>query len=68
MNDTIPAVVQAFVKYLHVHDVENSDEEVFGLYLLADKYEIVDLKEKCSRILIGKLDKENILDLLIMAF
>lgn len=68
LNDTTPTIFQALVKYLHVHNIEDSDEDALGLYFLADKYEIIDLKEKCSQTLIGKLNEDNILDYLIMAF
>jgi len=68
LKETTPSIVQSFFKYLHVHEVENSDEEALELYFLAHKYEIVDLKKKCSQILVGKLDEHNILDRLITAF
>jgi len=68
LSDTTPIIIQALVKYLHVHYIEDLDEEALGLYFLADKYEITDLKDKCSRVLIGELNEGNILDRLIMAF
>jgi len=68
LNDTTPTIVQSLVKYLHVHTIEDSEEKVLGLYFLAEKYEITGLKEECSRVLMDKLDKDSILDRLIMAF
>lgn len=68
MKDTSPAVIQALIKYLHVRDLENPGEIALELYILADKYEIDDLKMKCSRILVDGLDKGNFLDRVTLAF
>jgi len=68
MQDTSPAAIDALIDYLDVHDLENLQEEALGLYLLAGRYMIEDLKEEATKILIEKLDEDNIQNHLVLAF
>jgi len=68
MENTSPKAVQSLIKFLHVHTLESPNEFISELYELADEYEIVDLKEKCSQILLGELHEDNVYERLVLSF
>lgn len=44
MEDVDVNIMDAFIEYLHLKSVHNLDEIAVGLFDLADKYQISDLK------------------------
>jgi len=68
MEDVTPSTVNALIKYLHLHDISNLEGDAYGLYHLAKKYQIDDLQEKCSAILIEGLNSDNLFERMVIAF
>lgn len=54
------------LEYLHNNTV-NLTEDALKLFELADKYELIGLKVKCEKYLIGKLEVSNVVDIFNVA-
>lgn len=60
-------IIKSFVKYLYTDEVEGIDDYGEQLMVLADKYDMQYLKERCEKHLIGKINSANAVDYLIVS-
>ncbi|XP_071033417.1 speckle-type POZ protein B-like [Parasteatoda tepidariorum] len=66
--DVESEVLRSFVEYLYTDIFSNTEfEHVLNLLLVADKYQVNSLKERCSKILISKISTENIYEVISVA-
>ncbi|XP_042903337.2 uncharacterized protein [Parasteatoda tepidariorum] len=66
--DVESEVLCSFVEYLYTDIFSNTDfDHVLNLLLVADKYQVNSLKERCSKILISKISTENIYEVISVA-
>nr|XP_042912821.1 TD and POZ domain-containing protein 4-like [Parasteatoda tepidariorum] len=60
--------LQSFLEFLYTDTITDADcEEVLKLMLVADKYQVDNLKERCSQILTAKLSVGNICHVISVA-
>lgn len=59
--------VKAFVRYLYTDKIESGEELVKKLLLLADVYQMLELKRKCEKQLLIIINETNAVDMLIFA-
>lgn len=67
IQDVSCEAVNAFVKYLYIEEIDNVSEELDTLLMLADKYDVQGLKERCENYLIQMVNDENVIDLFLKA-
>ena len=69
IEDLDPPVVAEMLKYIHTHKTPNIKEETlcFSLLTAADRYQLEELKRRCEKKLISKLDLENMSRILIFS-
>jgi len=68
IEDLDPPVVAEMLKYIHTHTVSNKEETLwFSLLTAADRYQLEELKRRCEKKLISKLDLENMSRILIFS-
>ncbi|KAJ8675030.1 hypothetical protein QAD02_010816 [Eretmocerus hayati] len=65
--DFSPGVVLKLLSYIYTDSVENIQDSVDDLIAAAEKYQLDGLKSMCSKVIIEKLDKENVIASLILA-
>jgi len=68
IEDTSPTVMEYFIKYLYLGQLHNLADVAKELFILADKYEVENLREECIESLSANLNKGNIFDRLQLAF
>jgi len=61
-------VVGALIEFLHLGTVENFDQIADKLFVAADKYEILNLKDQCANSIGASLSKENFFDRVVLIF
>lgn len=59
IQDAKPNVFKEFIKYLYVAEIDNFKEVGLDLLVLADKYDVKGLKDRCENGLSKLLSKEN---------
>nr|XP_021003921.1 speckle-type POZ protein-like B [Parasteatoda tepidariorum] len=60
--------LQPFLVFLYTDTITNTDyEKLLKLILVADKYQVENLKERCSQMLITKMSVENICEIVSFA-
>ncbi|CAL8114569.1 unnamed protein product [Orchesella dallaii] len=60
-------VVQGMLDYLYTGEIQLLQENLMGLLEIADKYQLVELKDDCKTALIAKLTDGNAVDTLVSA-
>nr|XP_042903338.1 speckle-type POZ protein B-like [Parasteatoda tepidariorum] len=66
--DVESETLQSFLEFLYTDTITEANcEEVLKLMLVADKYQVDNLKERCSQILTLKLSVENICHVISVA-
>ncbi|XP_071044028.1 uncharacterized protein [Parasteatoda tepidariorum] len=66
--DVESETLQSFLEFLYTDTITNTDyEKILKLLLVADKYQVDNLTERCSQILIIKLSAENICEIVSFA-
>lgn len=68
IEDTDVKIFKTFLKYLYTDEIEDIEETVDDLLVLADKYYVNDLKVKCEEYISDHLDENNSVDYLIKAY
>jgi hypothetical protein len=63
-----PTIMECFIKYLYLGNLDNLADVAKDLFYLADKYEVKDLKEECVNHLSIGFNKENVFERLQLAF
>lgn len=67
ITDTRIEVFEAFLKFFYTNKIENIKELGEELLILAEKYQVQDLKDKCENYLSQILNKDNAVHCLITA-
>ena len=67
LTDISPDTVSDMLSYIYTNSVEEFDKKARDLVPVAEKYELTDLKSKCSVALIKQIDKESAVELALMA-
>lgn len=68
IEDADPNTFSNFLYYLYTGNLENlAAENVPNLYITADKYEIIDLKDACLKYMVGNISVENFCDILSLS-
>lgn len=65
IDDTNVEAFKAFLLYLYTEEIENIEKFAEDLLVLADKYDLQCLKDKCEDCLCNKIEKENVVCYLI---
>lgn len=65
-----PALMASIIDWIYSSEIDFPEKtsDIFELILLADEYLLDDLRRKCEETLIYRLDQENALEILVMAF
>jgi len=66
IDDIEPEVMTEFLEFIYTGKSSNLDKFAMRLFIAADKYQIISLKETCEKILISSLGIDNCLSLLIL--
>ncbi|KAJ8676296.1 hypothetical protein QAD02_012083 [Eretmocerus hayati] len=65
--DVDPDVMEKFLSYIYTNQVKNIESFAEGLIAAADKYQVDGLKTLASRAIVKKMNKENVIESLILA-
>jgi len=63
-----PTIMECFIKFLYLGKLDNLADLAKDLFILADKYEVKELREECINHLSSGFNKENSLERLQLAF
>ncbi|GIX93606.1 TD and POZ domain-containing protein 1-like [Caerostris extrusa] len=67
ISDISKEIVKLMLQYIYSGEVGFINvQTAMGLYYAADKYELIRLKEKCSKILASNLEVSNAIDILLL--
>lgn len=67
INDVPSNTFKAFLQYLHNDRIDSIDAVAQDFLILAHKYNVPDLRDKCERHIAGKVDKSNAIAHLVQA-
>jgi speckle-type POZ protein len=70
VEDIEPSAFRAFLRYLYTGNTPfkfENDNMIEQLFIAADKYQVVSLKEWCDSLLCKKINDENAMRLLVLA-
>lgn len=68
IEDCDPTTFQTFLQYIYTAKFENvSCDSVINLYIAADKYCIIELKELCLKFMMENMSVETVCDVTVMA-
>ena len=61
--------VEAFVRIVHGMSVDlaNCVQTTIKLMMIADKYEVLEIRDKCQLFIKNGMNQENVIDILIVA-
>ena len=61
-------VFERFLRFIYNGTIQDLEKYAFELYQIADRYQVLSLREICSRFLQSCLNVENVLDALLMGY
>ena len=68
IQDCEPAVFSEFLRFLYYEEISNlSEENVFGIFTLCDKYDVSDLREICMKFMKANLSVKTFGDTVTFA-
>ena len=67
LTDISPDTPKDMLIYIYTNNVEDLAKKARDLVPVAEKYELTDLKTKCSLALIKQIDKESAVEMALMA-
>ena len=68
IHDCEPAVFSDFLRFVYYEEINNlSEENVFGLFTLSDKYDVPDLRAICMEFMKANLSVETFCDTISLA-
>lgn len=67
IKDTSFKVLKEFIRFIYSEKVVNLEEIAEALFVVAHKYNVPELRDKCSQAMIQNVNAENVIDRLILA-